>query len=205
MLYFQGWKLTLILGICLLGVIFALPNAFAPGRRSRSWPSFLRNQISLGLDLRGGSYLLLQVDMRCESRKSGSPAWLMKSARSCSPPRSAIPIWPRPQIMSASRMRDTARINDVKDIVNKIDPDMDVPDQPRGVGDGDTESTGAAIARRSAAASINRSRSCAAVSTRPAPKSSTIQREGDDRILVQLPGVDESRAREIPCWARPRR
>ena len=30
MLYFQTWKLVLILGVCLLGVIFALPNAFAP-------------------------------------------------------------------------------------------------------------------------------------------------------------------------------
>jgi len=30
MLYFQGWKLALILGVCLLGFVFALPNAFAP-------------------------------------------------------------------------------------------------------------------------------------------------------------------------------
>jgi preprotein translocase subunit SecD len=62
MLYFQGWKLVLILGVCLLGFVFALPNAFAPATLVH-WPSFLRHQISLGLDLRGGSHLLFEVDM----------------------------------------------------------------------------------------------------------------------------------------------
>src|SRR5208337_480742 len=63
MLYFQTWKLVLILGTCLLGVIFALPNAFSPEMLAR-WPSFVpKQQVSLGLDLRGGSHLLLEVDM----------------------------------------------------------------------------------------------------------------------------------------------
>ena len=63
MLYFQTWKLVLILGACLLGVIFSLPNAFSP-ETVANWPRYVpKKQVSLGLDLRGGSHLLLEVDM----------------------------------------------------------------------------------------------------------------------------------------------
>ena len=63
MLYFQTWKVALILAVCALGVIFTLPNAFST-KTVASWPGFLpKHQVSLGLDLRGGSYLLLEVDM----------------------------------------------------------------------------------------------------------------------------------------------
>ena len=49
--------------VCLLGLLFTLPNLFPPGTVAR-WPGFLpHQQVSLGLDLRGGSYLLLEVDM----------------------------------------------------------------------------------------------------------------------------------------------
>ncbi len=63
MLYFQTWKIVLILTACALGVIFSLPNLFSSATVD-AWPSFVpKHQVSLGLDLRGGSQLLLQVDM----------------------------------------------------------------------------------------------------------------------------------------------
>src|SRR5487761_1700104 len=68
MLYFQTWKIALILAVCALGVIFTLPNAFSP-QTVESWPGFLpKSQVSLGLDLRGGSYLLLEVDTAAVER-----------------------------------------------------------------------------------------------------------------------------------------
>jgi protein-export membrane protein SecD len=58
MLYFSRLKIVLILGACVLGVLLCLPNlAPAPA----SWLPW--RQVHLGLDLRGGSYLLMQVDM----------------------------------------------------------------------------------------------------------------------------------------------
>ena len=58
MLYFGRAKTALILGICVLGALLCLPNLLpAPA----SWVPW--RQVHLGLDLRGGSYLLLQVDM----------------------------------------------------------------------------------------------------------------------------------------------
>lgn len=62
MLYFARWKITLILLVILAGVIATVPNFFARDVVA-SWPSFLpKKQMVLGLDLRGGAHLLLEVD-----------------------------------------------------------------------------------------------------------------------------------------------
>jgi protein-export membrane protein SecD len=62
MLKFATWQTALILGVVLLAAVFALPN-LAPRDALEKLPAFLpRGTINLGLDLRGGSYLLLAVD-----------------------------------------------------------------------------------------------------------------------------------------------
>ena len=57
MLYFGRAKTALILGVCVLGALLCLPNLLP---RPAAWLPW--RQVHLGLDLRGGSYLLLQVD-----------------------------------------------------------------------------------------------------------------------------------------------
>jgi len=62
MLYFSRWKTISIWAIVLIGVIFALPNVLP-----QSWLSAMPNwmpkrQMTLGLDLQGGSHILLQID-----------------------------------------------------------------------------------------------------------------------------------------------
>ena len=63
MLYFANWKVILISAVCALGVLLTLPNLFTPAQLA--WlPNWIpHKQVALGLDLRGGSYLLLQVDV----------------------------------------------------------------------------------------------------------------------------------------------
>ena len=62
MLYFQRWKIALILLISLAGILASLPNFFS-AETVASWPSFLpKRQLVLGLDLRGGAHLLLEID-----------------------------------------------------------------------------------------------------------------------------------------------
>jgi preprotein translocase subunit SecD len=61
MVYIPKWKIFIILGICVLGIIFALPNALNTKKYS-DWPEWLQS-VPLGLDLRGGSQLLLDVDL----------------------------------------------------------------------------------------------------------------------------------------------
>ena len=63
MLYFAPWKTVLIALIAVLGVIFAAPN-FVSRDLASAIPEWLpHRQINLGLDLQGGSHLLLEVDV----------------------------------------------------------------------------------------------------------------------------------------------
>lgn len=61
MIYFAKWKIITILGICVFGLAFAAPN-FLSQRAVEYLPDWLpHKQVSLGLDLQGGSHLLLEV------------------------------------------------------------------------------------------------------------------------------------------------
>jgi protein-export membrane protein SecD len=62
MLHFPQWKVILVIGIVLAGIIFALPNVF-PRATMETMPSWLpHKQVALGLDLQGGAHLLYQLD-----------------------------------------------------------------------------------------------------------------------------------------------
>ena len=64
MLDFPRWKVWSVWLLIALGVAFALPSLF-PKEQVANWPSFVpKAQISLGLDLAGGSQLLLEADVR---------------------------------------------------------------------------------------------------------------------------------------------
>ena len=81
-MHFSLWKKILILGICALGILIALPNLFysrverandaraaiAAGETPASpddvglWPAWMPSRLmNLGLDLRGGAHLLVEV------------------------------------------------------------------------------------------------------------------------------------------------
>ncbi len=54
------WKSFTVISLVLLGIIFAIPSIIYD-ENSENW--FLKNKINLGLDLQGGSYLLLEVQL----------------------------------------------------------------------------------------------------------------------------------------------
>ncbi len=61
MLYFTRWKALGIILTALIVCLFAVPNFF-PESQVKTWPAWAQRRIVLGLDLQGGSYLLLEVD-----------------------------------------------------------------------------------------------------------------------------------------------
>jgi preprotein translocase subunit SecD len=61
MLFFTRWKAAAILLTALIVCLFAVPNFF-PDSVVQKWPSWAQRHIVLGLDLQGGSSLLLEVD-----------------------------------------------------------------------------------------------------------------------------------------------
>ena len=62
MLALSRWKIILVLGSVIFGILFSLPNVL-PDSVLAQWPGFLPHQrLNLGLDLQGGSSLLYEVD-----------------------------------------------------------------------------------------------------------------------------------------------
>src|SRR5690606_17140475 len=59
-LQYSGIKLAIVIIVTLAGIVFAAPN-FLPASVRASLPTWMK-PLPLGLDLQGGSYLLLEVD-----------------------------------------------------------------------------------------------------------------------------------------------
>jgi preprotein translocase subunit SecD len=61
MLYFARWKAAAILLTALIVCAFAIPNFVSPDT-VKKWPEWAQRYVVLGLDLQGGSHILLEVD-----------------------------------------------------------------------------------------------------------------------------------------------
>src|SRR6266478_5240016 len=187
MLYFESWKIALICAVCALGMLLSLPNVFSP-----SWlvglPNFVpHKQVALGLDLRGGSYLLLQVDVAAAQHERLN--LLTDNVRNAL--RDANIGYTGLEVEGDAitfTIREPDRIDDARQALRKIDPDLTV----------EIANNGAGTMRFSTVATESRRRQAVDQSIEiirrrideTGTKEPTIQREGSDRILVQLPGVD---------------
>jgi preprotein translocase subunit SecD/SecD/SecF fusion protein len=63
MIHLSRWKVILLVLSLLFGLLFSYPNLLSPAQRE-ALPGWLpKSGLNLGLDLQGGSYLLLEVDV----------------------------------------------------------------------------------------------------------------------------------------------
>ncbi len=188
MLYFGRLKTTLILGVCVLGALLCLPNVI---RQPASWMPW--RQVHLGLDLRGGSYLLLQVDMDAV-RKERLDAILDRVRQPLAGKYRALNL-PAGENRVAVALRDPAQAQAAADALAAIadnadgSRDFDIATRP----DGTLSLTPNEAAMRARATGavqqsieIVRRRIDATGVLDP-----QITRQGDSRIVVQLPGVDD--------------
>ncbi|MEN2980141.1 protein translocase subunit SecD [Tistrella bauzanensis] len=186
MLHFAKWKTVLIIAICLIGVLFTAPNLI--GRQTLdSLPDWLPKQrISLGLDLRGGSHLLLEVDMSAvlRERLNAVSDDVRARLREAGIGYAGIGVDGDAVVV---RVRDAADASRIADEMRGMNAGLDV-EAADGVVRG--RFTAAEIANRrdqTLAQSIEVvRRRVDELGTREA----TIQRQGDERIIVQLPGVE---------------
>ena len=63
MLYFTRWKAAAIILTALVVCLCAVPN-FLPASMVDAWPKWAQRHVVLGLDLQGGSHILLEVDTK---------------------------------------------------------------------------------------------------------------------------------------------
>ncbi len=61
MLYFTRWRALAIILTAVVVCLFAVPNFFSEAN-VKTWPEWAQRRMVLGLDLQGGSHILLEVD-----------------------------------------------------------------------------------------------------------------------------------------------
>jgi len=72
MLQLSRWKIILVVLAAILGALYAMPNVLSQAQRD-SLPGWLPHKtLNLGLDLQGGSYLLLEVDIAALAREQAT-------------------------------------------------------------------------------------------------------------------------------------
>ncbi|MDN3564951.1 protein translocase subunit SecD [Paeniroseomonas aquatica] len=203
MMFFARWKTLSILAVCLFGVLLCTPNLFPKA----SLPSWAR-QFSLGLDLRGGSYLLLEVDMdavvkeRLESLADASRTRLRQAnvgyvnlAAEPANRRVSLRVRDMAQVPAAmAQLREQA--NQIPTSMGATTPDIEVASTPDGVVTATLTEVGL---RAKATAAVEQS--IEIVRRRideTGVSEALIARQGQARILVQLPGVeDPNRIKEL--------
>jgi preprotein translocase subunit SecD len=196
MMFFARWKTAAILAVCLLGILLCLPNLF-PKAELPGWA----RQFSLGLDLRGGSYLLLEVDMnavvreRLESLADAARTRLRQQNigyvnLAADPPGRRVTFRvrdPGQAGAAAAVMREQA--NQIPTGVGTTTPDIEVAAAP----DGTISATLTEVGLRAKATGAVE-QSIEIVRRRideTGVAEALIARQGQNRILVQLPGVED--------------
>ena len=201
MLTFTRWKQIVILAICAIGVLIILPN-FVSRASLDKWPRFLpKQQLSLGLDLRGGAHLLLALEVN-DVRKD----WLdvlrddaRKRLRDAKIGVSAVGIAGNAvQVRIAKAEETDAALKTLKQMVLPLGNPVfgstgsDVEVQKGEGGSISIAPTEAGLRQRTinavaAAIETVRRRVDAMGTTEP-----NIVREGTSRILVQVPGLSDT-------------
>jgi preprotein translocase subunit SecD len=187
MLYFANWKILLICAICALGVIFTAPNVVNQAYLA-DLPDYLpHKQVALGLDLRGGSYLLLQVDFAAAQQEQLNT--IVDSVRNAL--RNARIGYTGLGVKGGAivfTLRDHDRIDDAKKALSSLDPDLTLTLADNGAGTLQYNAIATNARREQAVA-----QSIEIIRRRideTGTKEPTIESQGTDRILVQLPGID---------------
>ncbi len=200
------WVLAVYAAIILFGIGAALPNLFAP-QQLAALPDWLpKQQVTLGLDLRGGSHLVLEVD--AEALKASRLDSLLDDARSRLRAERIRPASIRlTEGAIAVRFGDPAELTRALPILRGLATSVGATTFADGTPDVEVRSEDDTILVRLTEAGL-RDRIDAAVEQsleivrqrvdQVGVAEPTIQRVGPDRMLVQLPGLqDPTRLREL--------
>jgi preprotein translocase subunit SecD len=197
MLEFPRWKVWGVSLLCLLGVLLAVPSFFSEAQVAR-WPGFLPSaRINLGLDLAGGSHLLLEGDtgdvarQQLEQMQDNVQLGLQRAT-------------PRIEVAEVSTaggrlsflVRNPAQVAAARDIANNLTQAVGLTGQRNW----DVQVAGSRIVMQPTEAGLAAALESAmdtareVVYNRVDPggnKEVTVIRQGATRILVQVPGLED--------------
>ncbi|MCW8084645.1 protein translocase subunit SecD [Sabulicella glaciei] len=200
MMYFARWKQAAILLVCLLGALVSLPNLL-PRTSFPDW--FPVRQVALGLDLRGGSYLLLEVDtsVLLRERLEGLVEGARRGLNQANPRvgytgLSANSDQRRIQLRLTDPSQRDVALRVLREMANAVNvgggatqPDIEVVAAPDGLV---TATVTEAGLRAKATNAVEQS---IEIVRRRIDETGVVEaliaRQGANRILVQLPGVED--------------
>lgn len=203
MLQFTRTKVFLILLTCLAGILVAMPNLFSK-ETVASWPWYLpHKQMPLGLDLQGGAHLLLEMDeneikkdwlnnLRDESRKVLRDARIGFTGIGAQGSQLVVKLAKPDERDKAIKELYKVRQTIGSAVLGTGGYDVDVSEgsDPGTIIIKPTEAGMRARLSNAAAASIETiNRRVNNLGT----SESTIVRQGTDRILIQFPGLKDTK------------
>jgi len=195
---FPRWKVLIVTLVVLLGVFFSIPSLIIGTPLESRWPSSLTHaKINLGLDLAGGSHLLYEADQRdalkrrLQAKEDEVSTELRREPKidigdiSTAGGRLSFLVRDPTQVDAAvERMR---KLSQPLQMTGNRDWDVSVIDSTRVVLTPTTSGTTQALKDAMTAARDVVRRRIDPSGT----KEITVVTEGGDRILVEVPGVED--------------
>jgi protein-export membrane protein SecD len=193
MLHIEPWKIYLVAAISFFGVLYAVPNILPEDQQlwlEQNVPGWLPSStVNLGLDLRGGSHLLLEADTKAvlHEKLDGMAEAVRSEARKANIQYDAVMV--QNNGLQFSLLRPTEDEDKARKILSELNRDADISIDNRGILT--FKLTDRALSEMRTQV-INQS---IEIVRRRVDESGTkepaIQRQGDSRIVVQLPGIDD--------------
>lgn len=197
MLHYPRWKIILITAVIVFGVLYSMPNLV--GKDGREWMannlSFLPNKsINLGLDLQGGAHILLDVDMDTvyAEHMEGLAESLRKNLREDGVQVSSVTSSLNDLVVTVKSEDDAAT---VRTQIRKLEQGLNIETNGNVVSASLSDTLKSDIVNNTLGHTIE-------IVRRRVDETGTnepiITRQGDSRVLVQLPGVqDPERIKEL--------
>src|SRR5262245_49281981 len=190
MLNLQRWQTIFVIGFTALAVLFALPNLLPAGVLDHLPAWYQQSRINLGLDLRGGAHFLLEADLRgvMTERLTNLSDSLRGELRKQQVAYKTIDVEAGKGSVVVV-LRDEAQRAKAIEAIRAVDPSLAV------TGAGDTIQLayqGQDLYKKrkeviDQSIEILRRRVDETGTIEP-----TIVRQGDDRILLQVPGIKDT-------------
>jgi protein-export membrane protein SecD len=189
--YFAKWKTYLNFAVLVFGILFALPNLFTDAQLAPIREYFDVRKMSLGLDLRGGSYLLIEVDVRSviRDRLEATKDEMREVLLDAGIKYTGLDVSGNSVVATLIDPASAAKAREIVAplIANETDMTLNIDDS----GNVNLQIIDQGIIARQTRAV---EQSIEIVRRRIDPdgvKELTVQRQGVDRILVQAPGDDD--------------
>jgi protein-export membrane protein SecD len=186
MVQYPKWQVALVLAILLLGAAFAAPNLLSRDT-AEGLPGWVpREQVNLGLDLQGGSYLLMEIDIDTvvRERLEGLVDSIRSELRRAKIAYANLGVDGQ---IATFRVRDIQTVDQARDEIRDISREFSTQVDDGGV----FRLQYSEVALKELATNVI-AQSLEIVRRRideTGTREPVVQRQGDDRILVQLPGL----------------